>query len=931
MPCYRGSCETAPRLLPVPPTRVAVRLTRPSIHPIIMASTAAVQADAWVPASPTDVEVNAAGRIVDYLDASVTRVDTPEERVRQMYARVLHEEYRYPKDRMAFGPPIHIGRETRFADIVIYSSAAAAQARDQGRIVLIVETKAPTVTDGRGQLTSYIYASSAQGGVWTNGSDNEVAYFRRGAPPAQELRVWTNIPRFGETWDTVGHYRKADLQPPRDLKRVFQRCHNAIYRSGLDSEDVALDMVRIILAKYRDEQNEGEVCEFRCTPEEFASAAGRTEVGNRVHNLFGQVILANPDVFPPGERITIGDDNLAVVVNELQPFRFLADEETEQVYDIIGTAFEVYVAAHLKGARGQYFTNRLVVNMMVEILDPSEKDVIYDPACGSGGFLISCLRYVRHRIRASTRSKTAKIREIRAASEHLFGTDIAPKLVRVAKTNMILNGDGHGGIAHANALHSPQTWPESFALRPGPGRMMPTRILTNPPFGASHELRERGVAVLAQFQLGHAWEPDRGPWLRPTPALNDTEGVPPEILFLERCIEMLAPGGRLAIVIARGVLDNREALPARQYVLQHTKLLGVINCHPNTFAPFNGTKAGIIIVEKKQAPGFQHNEDYPVFMAVSQKVGQDSQGREILKTDANGEMVLVDGQPVVDHDLAQIAEAWRRFGRGEPTGYEAAWTVPLSRIVEESEMRFNPVRYAPKAEHALAQVLELGGTDEWIVERLGDLATVFNGPRFKRPFAEEGVTDGPGIVRMYTPKAFFEERGESAKYLDYSHPTRTQKRQREVLTLQRDWILIVDSGTAGKLLGRVGMTTAVHEGSIGNNNLIRVVIEDPLRRDYVYQFLRSDLGRTLLLRNVYGTNQDHIEPDDVKDIPIPFPRDLSRLERIHRQVRQVTELREEAVALDHTASLELDRILDVALEETVGSLPPGEDGEERRS
>jgi type I restriction enzyme M protein len=565
-----------------------------------MPQPATARADSW-DLDAGSVELNAAGRIVDYLDSTTTRADTPDERVRQAYARVLHEEYLYPKDRTVFGPAINIGRETRFADIAVYSSAAAATARDQGRIVLVVETKAPNVADGKGQLASYILASSAQGGVWTNGE--EAAYFRR---VGAELQAWTNIPRAGETWDTVGHYRKDELKPPRDLKRVFKRCHNAIYRAGLDSEDVALDMVRIILAKYQDEQNPGDTCEFRCTPEEFATREGRTDVATRVHRLFKQVVMNYTDVFPDGENITIGDDNLAVVVNELQPFRFLADEDTEQVYDVIGTAFEVYVATHLKGQRGQYFTNRLVVNMMVEVLNPTERDVIFDPACGSGGFLIACLRYVRTGILSSGRRAEARKRAIRSASERLFGMDIAPKLVRVAKTNMILNGDGHGGIVHSNTLHVPTAWPEAFPLRPNGGRVVPTTILTNPPFGASHELRERNGTVLSQFQLGHAWEPEEegSRWLRPTAGVLSSEGVPPEILFLERCIALLAPGGKLAIVIARGVLDNREALPARQFILQQTKLLAVINCHPNTFAPFNGTKAGIIVVEKKRAPGF---------------------------------------------------------------------------------------------------------------------------------------------------------------------------------------------------------------------------------------------------------------------------------------------------------------------------------------
>ena len=875
-------------------------------------------------------EIDKSGRIVDCLNPTLTRADTPEERVRQNYARILLEEYCYSRECMAIEALIRIGSEDKRADVVIYDSADACRARDQGRVALVVEAKAPTKKKGQKQLTSYVFASSAEGGVWTDG--REVGYFRRVQSPggsAHRLQEWTNIPRQGETWDTVGHYQKHQLRPPSNLKEVFQRCHNAIYRSGLDSEDVALDMVRIILAKYRDEQNAGSTCEFRCTPEEFATGKGRRRVGDRVHQLFQQVLTDHPDVFSEGEHITIGDDNLAIVVNELQPFQFLHDRDTEQVYDIIGTAFEIYVATHLKGDRGQYFTNRLVVEMMVEMLDPHEQDIVLDPACGSGGFLISALRYIRHKILNSDRTQSAKHREILVIQRRLFGLDVSPKLVRVAKTNMILNGDGHGGIVRANSLRDmrDELHPTSLLHPDSTALNRPTKIFTNPPFGASHNLRQRSADILANFELGRIWKQEEGrEWLSATGALNEGEGVPPEILFLERCIQLLEPKGRLAIVIARGVLDNTNTSAARQYLLTHTRLLGVVNCHPNTFAPFNGTKAAVIFAEKKAVPVFQQDEDYPVFMAISQRVGQDSLGHEIHKRDMQGKPVLIDGRPVVDHDLREIVESWRQYLAGRPITYESAWSVPLSSI-RQANTRLNPMRYAPAAELALAKVLEIADSDKWSVERLGDFANVFNGPRFKRPFADEGVMAGPTIRRMYTPKAFFERTVESEKYLDLARASTLQKRQLDVLSLRRDWILIVDSGTAGKLLGRVGMTTEEHEGAIGNNNLIRVVIDDPVKRDYTYQFLRSELGQELILRNVYGTNQDHVEPEDVKNIPIPIPRDDQKLHEIHETVRQVMEMRNKAIQLEAEARGHLDNILGIALAEAASVSDRGSEGD----
>lgn len=703
----------------------------------------------WEQASGAVVELDANGRIVDFLDPTRSRPDTREERVRQGYARVLVEKYRYPKSCLAFEVPIRIGSKSVEADIVVFTSPEARTSRNQNRVLLIVETKAPNKTESKNQLASYIFASSAAGGVWTNGET--VAYFRRIDSPTQQLQEWTNIPRRGETWDTVGNYPKVHLRPPRDLKQVFRRCHNAIYGGGLDTEDAALDMVRIILAKYRDEQNSGDVCQFRCTPEEYSTSSGRRLVGNRARRLFNQVVNDHPDVFSRDEQITIGDDGLATVVNELQPFRFLADDDIEQVHDVIGTAFEIYVASHLKGTRGQFFTNRLVVNMMVELFDPDEQDIILDPACGSGGFLIACLRYIRAKIRAPRRSTTAKRLEMQNITKHLVGIDISLKLIRVAKTNMILNGDGHSGLVQGNALAGLDNLSSTFPLSMGANTQRPTMILTNPPFGASHELRARRREILEQFQLGHAWVSGDDGWLRQRSDLLDGEGVPPEILFIERCVDLLAPGGKLAIVIARGVLDNPDALATRQYILRRTRLLGAINCHPNTFAPYNGTKAFIIIAEKKVAPGIQRDEDYPVFMAISQRIGQDSQGREIYKKDDKGAWVITDGQRMLDHDMTELAAAWRDFQMGRLISYEAAWTIPLSRILQAPNMRFNPVRYAPQAEQALARVLELADTPDWTIERLGDLAThIFNGPRFKRPFAPRGHIGTKYITNVYS-------------------------------------------------------------------------------------------------------------------------------------------------------------------------------------
>ena len=606
---------------------------------------------------------------------------------------------------------------------------------------------------------------------------------------------------------------------------------------GIDSEDVAMDMLRIVLAKYRDEQNVGDFCQFRCTPTEYSSIEGRAQVAARAKQIFSQVVQDNPDVFSPTEEITAGDYEIATVVSELQRFRFLSDDPAEAIHDVIGEAYESYVAAHLKGARGQFFTNRMIVDLMVRIINPTEGDSVLDPAVGSGGFLIAVMRYVLRTIERSDRTAAAKRSASQLVPQHLFGIDRSPKLVKVAKTNMILAGDGHSGVTWGDSLapvvqiNDPQ-----FLIRCGIG--MPAVILTNPPFGATAEHKITDPDILKHFDLGRSSKTDSSGNVRATERLNSTEGVPPEILFLERCIQWLRPGGKLGIVMARGVLDGRRSLLARQYLLRTCRLLAVINCHSDTFQPHTGTKASLIIAQKRPE-GEQIPVDYPVFMAISKKIGQDSIGKPIFKTDAQGKHVFVNGQQVLDHDTDQIAEAYWDAQNNRVLTNPFTFQTSISAIQSTDNLSLNPVRYLPVYQDSSDKVVRIGEAPGWRLERLGAVSkAVFNGPRFRRPYADEGVTSGPGIARYFTGTAMTQGLGQNIKYLDYNKASALQRRQLDELTIKKGYILITDSGT----LGRVIYATDFHDGALATNNLIRVVIEDEALRGYVYQFLMSELN-----------------------------------------------------------------------------------------
>jgi type I restriction enzyme M protein len=846
------------------------------------------------------IRLSADGRLVDFIDPNITRPDTPEERVRQMYARKLRYEYNYPANLMVIGAPINIGSEVRYADIAIYHDAFSAKRRDQAKIKLVVETKAGDLKTGVGQLKSYIFASSAEGGIWLNATDAP-SYFRRYDQPTHRLEPWPNIPRETETWDSIGRHKKSQLRQPHNLVETFKRCHNALYKVGIDSEDLAMDMVRVILAKYQDETNPGETCEFRINPDEMQLPEQRRQVAARVQKLFRQVREDHKDVFGEHEEITAGDKEIATVVSELQDFRFLPDENSEEIYDVVGAAYEVYIGSHLKGDRGQYFTHRLIVQLIVRLVDPDEKDIILDCAMGSGGFLVTAMRHVTQKIIKSHRPSNAKHAAIRSLHARIYGIDKAPKLVKVARTNMILASDGHSGLIRGDSLEPfPKNVPPDFFRKVGPG--IPSVILTNPPFGATSEHKitpDKDPDILSQFHVGHVWRFEEGE-LQPTGQLIG-EGVPPEYLFLERCIVWVAPGGKIGIVIPRGILDNDKALALRTLIFRETRVLAVINCHDDTFKPYTDAKTAILILEKKSHSG-EKDTDYPIFMAISQGIGHNGIGEPIYKTNATGDQVLVNGEPVLDHDCDEIYKAWVAIQNGDKSSSEYYFTTKRKTITEN--LNLNPVRYLPRYAKSRQTVLEFGAREDWKVERLGQIAKVFNGPRFKRPYADKGVTGGSKIVRYFTGNAITQTRGENLKYLDLEKAKPNQLKMIAKLYIERGMILITDSGT----VGRIVYATAYHHGAVGTNNLIRVVIADEILRGYVYQFLQSRLGQHQLKANIYGAIVEHIEPDDVKQILVPIPKNRSTLEAIGLPALRSTELQEQAFIEQEISKIELAQV-----------------------
>ena len=365
------------------------------------------------------------------------------------------------------------------------------------------------------------------------------------------------------------------------------------------------------------------------------------------------------DVFTEHDTISLDASSLAYVVGELQNYEVTAAER-----DAIGDAFETFIGPALRGAEGQFFTPRNVVKMIIDMVNPAAGDAILDPACGSGGFLIAALSHVWGGLREEAVERRWSERELarreqRAATDSFRGVDKDGFLAQVTKAYMALVGDGRGGIFCANSLQHPSDWPGQMSDKIELGKF--DVVVTNPPFGK--KIVVRGNKLLSQYDLGRRWKRNDtdGAW-EETGVLQDRQ--PPQIVFLERCLQLLHSGGRLGIVLPESILG----MPTHGYVITwlraNAKIRGVIAMPEDLFKTSGkgGThaKVCVLLIENTRP---KPSDKWPVFMAEAKWCGHDSRGKPTYRKNSSGEWELLDDIPLITKrffDLFGTAENfWR--------------------------------------------------------------------------------------------------------------------------------------------------------------------------------------------------------------------------------------------------------------------------------
>lgn len=581
----------------------------------------------------------------------------PEEIVRQLYIKLLMEDYGYPTERIAVERPVQFGSAVheKAADIFVCDKD------DPNTAFIIVECKKPKRSDGLEQLKSYCHAEGAPIGVWTNGGETIILH--RQDP--NFFRSLTDIPKASQTLSEVlaERWTLTDLaehnvlvKEQTTLKKIILDMENLVLaNAGVDAFE---EVFKLIYAKLYDEANaaqggkQARYLQFR------VGGAIPREFKDKINQLFDAAKGKWPGVFLEGEHIDLTPEHLVTCGSALENIKLFNSN-----LQVIDEAFEYLSVEVGKGKKGQYFTLRHAIDMCVKMLNPNIDELVIDTAAGSCGFTVHSIFHVWGN--EFTANGPAPW-QAEYAREKVYAIDFDPRSIKIAKALNLIAGDGKTNVYRANTL-DPRSWPDEvkvglcdrLARFPhDPERTRWNResfryfdfdvLLTNPPFAGDIS----DSRILHQYEL--AKKPKGGKW---------QTKVGRDILFIERNLDFLKPGGRMAIVLPQGRFNNTSDKPLRDFIAQHARILAVVGLHGNTFKPHTGTKTSILFLQKwnedpDAGPLCTRREDYPIFFATSQISGKDTSGEYVYLSDDKGRRLYdLHAHPMVDHDLFNLRAA----------------------------------------------------------------------------------------------------------------------------------------------------------------------------------------------------------------------------------------------------------------------------------
>ena len=611
---------------------------------------------------------------------------TPEEHTRQLWLSRLIDQYGYAASRIAVEYPITFGRDSsKRADIVLFDA-------DRPTVpYIIIEVKQPQLRDGKEQLRSYAHATGAPLAMWSNGILAEVWHRKN---PNYFVSIH-HLPRANQTIEDIVNQpwtiqtlvekeqeREREGAKARSLRDLIVEMENEVLANA--GVDVFEEVFKLVFTKLYDEmshhRDQHPVLRFR-------NSNTAAQLKKAIQGLFDDAKQHWPGVFLDDERIRLSPDHLQVCIGSLEEWKLFNSN-----LDVIDDAFEYLVNKSSKGEKGQYFTPRWVIDMCVKMLDPKEHETVIDTACGSAGFTMHTMFHVWRKIIADMELQESHLLTMDAkpprcvdyVRDKMFAIDFDEKSVRVSRCLNLIAGDGETNVLHLNTLDwtkwnetvKQDDWSDTYSdgwrqlRRQRAGTQQNNYrqfkfdiVMANPPFAGDIKQSD----MLAPYDLAH----------KKTGKVERAVGR--DLLFIERNLDFLKPGGRMAVVLPQGRFNNATDQRVREFIMNRCRILAVVGLHPNTFKPHTGTKTSVLFVQKwnddpDAGPLCPKGDDYNIFFATQKVESVSNSGEKVYARRDDGSLLRdAYGHFIVAHDLFNheeltrngIAEAFWEFAAGE--------------------------------------------------------------------------------------------------------------------------------------------------------------------------------------------------------------------------------------------------------------------------
>lgn len=671
-----------------------------------------------------------------------TGKSAPEEIVRQLFLIELTEHYHYPKSRLKCEQNVSFGRNGRGrADIVVYQE-------DETTPWILVEVKAPSQKNSIQQLKSYLNNEGSPLGVGVNG--NAITRLFRPYPKEFDDSL-PDIPTeaeyqqvkdeehpaasikdiiLGRKW-TLSELEKINENKQFNLRKIIEVLEELVLaNSGADS---FTEIFKLIYAKLYDEWEAENRKDKSLLFRQYKTAeVTKREIGK----LFDDAKKEWKGIFAASDTIELTPEHLNVCVGELTEVKLFFSN-----LRIIDEAFEYLIPDVAKSKKGQYFTPRPVIDFCVRMINPSNKEYVIDPACGSAGFLVHTMEYVWNKYKMTTEKA-----RVNYASKYLWGIDFDEKSAKISRAIMLIAGDGKTHIFKQNSLEHTKWTPEITVELQKEDLISDDKnkhlqfdiVMSNPPFAG--DIQEKSLINLYSEILGHRYtfkidtgkvksmintiaeefevtftdegiesivaavkqinkdedidleneddqqfacqslsqvfidavlegelfEPQLTPRLKEIINFKKNEGkwdkVDRHILFIERILDLLNPGGRAVIVLPQGIFNNSNEKYVRKFITNRARILAVVGLHGNSFKPHTGTKTSLLFLKKYAED--EKPKDYPIFFATSKLTFKNNSGEYVFLKDKDGNVVLDENKnPVYQSDLSMIADAYEDWAK----------------------------------------------------------------------------------------------------------------------------------------------------------------------------------------------------------------------------------------------------------------------------